>query len=329
MTRIIDAHLHVLDRNWVPAGMRRAWARQAAGRRLGGPTAAEIEERVMLRQSDPTGRLTLAVWDRIGVEAGLIPVVDWTVVAGPDDDDVTIEQLHDLHVELFDSSDRRFLFCAGLDPRQPNARDIAQRSLSRRGCVGFKLYPSAGWRLDDPDHRWVYDFALEHDRPLVVHTSPLGGDPNVTPNSRPAAMAQVMADFPEVAWVFGHAGFEAWWLEAIDIAAGWQRAYLDLSLWQRSADFDYPEFRKRVRLAVSRVGAHRIMFGSDIIRGPGEDPDGVDLERWVDQFQSLAAPYEGQPPVLSTEQLALAMAGTAAELYGFDELRKAGEGVPS
>ncbi len=71
------------------------------------------------------------------------------------------------------------------------------------------------------------------------------------------------------------------------------------------------------------------MFGSDIIRGPGEDPDGVDLERWVDQFQSLAAPYEGQPPVLSTEQLALAMAGTAAELYGFDELRKAGEGVPS
>jgi len=321
VTRIVDAHLHVLDRCWVPTGMREAWARQAVGRRVNGPSADELEPRVMVRQSDPSGELTLAAWDRLGVEAGVIPVVDWTVVAGPRENDISIEQLHDRHEDLFESSDRRLLFCAGLDPRHSNAREIAERSLQRPGCVGFKLYPSAGWKLDDPAHSWVFEFAHEHDRPLVIHTAPLGGDPNVTPNSRPAALAQRMSEFPEIAWVFGHAGFEAWWLEAIDIATGWQRAYLDLSLWQRSADFDYPEFRKRVRLALLRVGAHRIMFGSDIIRGPGDDADGADLERWIDQFQSLAEPYEGQPAVFSNEQLELAMAGTALDLYRIDEVR--------
>ncbi|MDW3214687.1 MAG: amidohydrolase family protein [Ilumatobacteraceae bacterium] len=326
MTRIIDAHLHVLDRDWVPAGMRRAWARQAVGRRVAGGEASDYEDRVMVRQSDPTGELTLAAWDRIGIDAGVIPVVDWTVVAGREDGDITIEQLHDHHDDLFDSSGGRFVFCAGLDPRHANAREIAERSLTRPGCVGFKLYPSAGWRLDDPAHRWVFEFAREHDRPLVIHTAPLGGDPNVTPNSRPAAMAPVMAEFPDIAWVFGHAGFEAWWLEAVDIAFGWQRAYLDLSLWQRSADFDYAEFRQRVRLACGRVGAHRLMFGSDIIRGPGEDADGADLQRWVDQFRALAEPYEGRPAVLSAEQLELAMCNTAVDLYGIDAVRTAAQG---
>jgi predicted TIM-barrel fold metal-dependent hydrolase len=321
--RIVDAHLHVLDREWIPREVRQAWARQAAGRRHPTGDPDEFEARVMLRQSDPTGALTIAAFDRLGVDSGLIPVVDWTIVGNRGDDELTIEQLHDHHDVLSASTDGRLAFCAGLDPRHADARQIAERSLERPACVGFKLYPAAGWQLDDPAHDWVFAFAAEHDRPIVVHTAPLGGDPLVTPNSRPAALAPVMQRYPTVAWVFGHAGFEAWWLEAIDIAFGWQRAYLDLSLWQRSADFDYGEFRRRIALARDRVGAHRLLFGSDLIRGPGSDPDGAELERWIDQFVALGEPYEGAPPVLSSAELELAMAGVALDVYRLDEVRAA------
>lgn len=319
--RIVDAHLHILDRDWIPRGVRRAWARQAAGRRHPMPDVDALEERVMRRQSDPSGALTIAAFDRLGVDYGVIPVVDWTIVGDAKPDELSIEDLHDHHDRLVAETSGRLAYCAGLDPRHPNAREIAERSLSRPGCVGFKLYPAAGWSMDDPSHDWVFNFAAEHDRPLVIHTAPLGGDPLVTPNSRPAALASTMQRYPTIAWVFGHAGFEAWWLEAVDIAFGWQRAYLDLSLWQRSADFDYGEFRRRIALAKSRVGAHRLMFGSDIIRGPGDDPEGTELERWIDQFTGLAAPYAGSPAVLSNDELEMSMATAAIDLYRLDDVQ--------
>lgn len=319
--RIVDAHIHVLDRDWIPRGVRQAWARQAAGRRHPMPSVEEVEERVMRRQSDPTGELTIAAFDRLGVDFGVIPVVDWTIVGDAKPDELTIEDLHDHHDRLVDTTGGRLVYCAGLDPRHPNAREIAERSLERPGCVGLKLYPAAGWNIDDPRHDWVLAFAAEHDRPVVVHTAPLGGDPLVTPNSRPAALAAAMQRYPTIAWVFAHAGFEAWWLEAVDIAFGWQRAYLDLSLWQRSADLDYAEFRRRIALAKSRVGAHRLLFGSDIIRGPGDDPEGADLGRWIDQFSALAEPYAGSPAVLSQDELELSMAAAAVDLYRLDEVQ--------
>ena len=74
----------------------------------------------------------------------------------------------------------------------------------------------------------------------------------------------------------------------------------------------------RVRLAQERVGAHRLLFGSDIIRGPGEDPNGAELQRWIEQFCGLGEAFDGEPPVMSDEQLHLSMATAAAELYRVD-----------
>lgn len=319
--RIIDGHIHVLDRQWVPAAMRSAWARQAAGRRLPERDPAAIEPGVMVRQSDPTGKMTVAAFDRVGVELGVIPVVDWTLVGGGTPGDLPIGRLHQHHEELVHAWPGRFVFCAGLDPRHPDAPEAARADLERPGCVGFKLYPAAGWSVDDPAHAWVFELAAACSAPLVVHTSPLGGDPLVTPNSRPAALAGVMARHPEVTWVFAHAGFEAWWAEAVDIASGWRRTFLDISLWQRAADRDYAAFRRRVAAAVAGVGAHRVIFGSDIIRGPGQDPDGDDLARWVDQCSALAEPFNGTPPVLSGEQLEQVLSGSAVAAYSIGDGR--------
>jgi predicted TIM-barrel fold metal-dependent hydrolase len=315
--KIIDAHIHILDRDLIPSGVRLAWARQALGRREPMRNIEEVEPNVMVKQSDPYGSLTIAAFDRVGIDGGLIPVVDWTLAAGRSSTDVTIDELHDFHDGLFESSNGRIRYCAGIDPRHHDARSRLTEVVGRKGCSGIKIYPAAGWRLTDQSHWWVFDFARDNNVPIVIHTSSLGGDPLITPYSRPSEIAPVMAAYPTVSWVFAHAGFEAWWLEAVDIASGWQSVYLDLSLWQKSADADYSEFRRRVKVALSRVGSHRIIFGSDIIRGPGEDPEGKQLEKWVEQFKGLADSYKGEVPVVSENGLELMMAGNASRLYGF------------
>lgn len=314
---LVDGHMHVFDRPAIPFGVRMAWARQAAGRRAAAVDPATIEPRVMLGQSDPDGSFTAAAFRHAGVDAGLVPVVDWSLIGELGPGDMTIREVHRWMGRLHGTSDGALRWCAGADPRHPDAAAILDEALALPGCCGIKIYPAGGWQIDDPAHRWLFGYARERQLPVVVHTSPLGGDPLATGRSRPSEVGKAVQAHPDVAWVFAHAGHDAWWAEACDIANGWWRVYLDLSLWQGVADRDTAEFRHRVSIARARAGAHRLIFGSDIAHGPGSDPDGTLLARWIDQFRSLAEPYGGAPSVFAAEELELVMAANAAALYGF------------
>ena len=147
--KIIDAHIHILDRELIPSGVRFAWARQALGRREPMRNLDEVEPNVMVKQSDPSGSLTIAAFDRLGIDGGLIPVVDWTLAAGRSSTDVTIDELHDFHDRLFKSSKGRIRYCAGIDPRHHDAKSRLTEVVGRTGCSGIKIYPAAGWRLTD------------------------------------------------------------------------------------------------------------------------------------------------------------------------------------
>ncbi|MEV0326836.1 amidohydrolase family protein [Micromonospora echinospora] len=316
---VVDAHMHVWDASWLPEGLRRAWARQGAGRRLPERDPEEILGHVAVGQSDPDATLTMAAFDRAGVAAGLVPVVDWTIVGAPTGTHLPIAALNARYEQLAQDHEGRLYFCAGLDPRHPDARELFAAALTHGHCKGVKLYPAAGWDLQDPAYAWLLTELQERRLPAVVHSSPLGGDPLQVDRCRPARIAAALASYPGLRLVFAHAGLEAWWAEALDCATGWQHAYLELSLWQRCAAEDYPEFRRRVRRMRAQLGAHRLIFGSDIIRGPREDPDGAHLERWIGLVRDLATPYAGDRPVLSAEELDLFLGGNAVRLYDLKE----------
>ena len=316
--RIVDAHLHVLDASWIPEGMRRAWARQAAGRRHPERDPEDLIDRVAVGQSDPDGSRTIAAFDRVGVASGVIPVVDWTIVGRPNGQHLPIRALHAEHVRLAERWPGRLYHCAGLDPRHEDAQAILDEALSAPTCVGAKLYPAAGWHADDPAHAWVFEHLEERGVPAVVHTSPLGGDPLITPRSRPAALVPTLAAHPDLTLVMAHAGFEAWWEEALDLAHGWRRTHLEISLWDRLAERDIHEFRRRMSLLVDHLGPHRIIFGSDIIRGPSADPEGQRLGWWIDVFQGLAEKYDGRPAVVGSDAMELMLAGNADRIYGLE-----------
>ncbi len=196
---------------------------------------------------------------------------------------------------------------------------LFEQSVAHPHCKGFKLYPAAGWDLRDPAHAWLFEALVERDLPVVIHCSPLGGDPLQVIRSRPAEIAALLALYPTLRVSFAHAGIEAWWAEALDCATGWQHAYLELSLWQRLAMRDYAEFRHRVSLMREQLGAHRLVFGSDIMRGTKHDPEGAELAQWVDMVRDLASPHTGSPAVLSQEELALFLAGNAIRLFDLKE----------
>ncbi|MCR1783406.1 amidohydrolase [Nocardioides carbamazepini] len=317
---VIDAHMHVWDATWLPEGLRRAWARQGAGRRLPERHPEEILAHVAVGQSDPDARLTIAAFDRAGVAAGLVPVVDWTIVGAPAGEHLPIGALNARYEEVCSRNEGRLYFAAGLDPRHPDARVLFEEAAAHPHCRGFKLYPAAGWDLRDPAHAWLFEALVERELPAVIHCSPLGGDPLQVVRCRPAEVGALLASYPTLRVSFAHAGIEAWWSEALDCATGWQHAYLELSLWQRLAAVDYLEFRRRVRTMRAQIGAHRLIFGSDIIRGPKEDPDGAELERWVSMVRDLASPYDGEPAVLTDDELGLFLAGNAIRLFDLKEL---------
>ncbi|MFC5750994.1 amidohydrolase family protein [Actinomadura rugatobispora] len=316
---VIDGHMHVWDAGWLPEGLRRAWARQAAGRRHPERDPEEIVGRVAVGESDPDARLTYAAFDRAGVAAGVVPVVDWTIVGRPAGEHLPVADLNARYEELSAASAGRLFYCGGLDPRHPDARELFERIVAQPGCRGLKLYPAAGWDLRDPAHSWLFEELVERNLPAVIHTSPLGGDPLQVIRCRPAEVGALMAVHPTLTVVFAHAGLDAWWAEALDCASGWQRGYLELSLWQRVAFEDYAEFRDRVGRMRRQVGAHRIVFGSDIIRGPRSDPDGTELVRWVELARGLAEPYRGDRPVFAREELDLFLAHNAVRLFDLKE----------
>ncbi len=312
---VVDAHMHVLDSSWIPEGVRAAWARQAAGRRHPEREPADLLNRVMSGNSDPTGERTVRAFDRAGVDCGVMATVDWTIVGAPSDGHLDIRELHRRSHALGERWPGRLFHLAGIDPRHTDSLDIVHSALESSWCVGLKLYPGAGWALDDLDYGWVFELALELDLPVQVHTSPLGGDPLDTVLNRPTKLGTVLSRYPDLQMVFGHSGFEAWWLEAIDIAAGWRRTYLEISLWDDLARRDYSEFRKRIGLMLHRVGAHRVIFGSDIIRGDRSDPEGDELAQWVEMIHGLAVPFKGEAPVASLEEVDMVLGESARIAY--------------
>lgn len=137
-----------------------------------------------------------------------------------------------------------------LDPRQPEAtyQATAERLVVGEGFVALKLH-TFGHDIapDDEVSEKVFRVARRLGRPVMVHTG-LGGPHTLPDRVRPVARA-----FSDVPIVLCHAGFAAFWNEAIKVAEDFENVYLEPS-W-------CPGFS--VACMVERIGAHRIVFGSD------------------------------------------------------------------
>lgn len=141
----------------------------------------------------------------------------------------------------------RFAVMCAVNPWYGDRALDELRRATGEGAIGLKLHPSLqGFCLTDPVVRPVLAQAAELGLVVYVHT----GTP---PYAQPLQVAHLARTFTDTTFIMGHAGstdLKADALAALDLAHN----LIMESSWMLPA---------RLELTVQRVGADRVMFGSD------------------------------------------------------------------
>jgi hypothetical protein len=124
--------------------------------------------------------------------------------------------------------------------------DELKRSLDA-GMCGLKLNSHLqGFVLSDPIVHPLVEVCRDYQAPLYAHTG--------TPiTAEPFQLAELARTFPEVTMVMGHMGYTDFWYDATPAALQSDNIYLETSLIDIM----------NIQTAIEKVGAHRILFGSD------------------------------------------------------------------
>jgi predicted TIM-barrel fold metal-dependent hydrolase len=129
-------------------------------------------------------------------------------------------------------------------------RHEAERCVRELGFVGIKLHPiGAAVNPLGKDAQVVYEVADGLDIPLMVHTG------TGVPWSLPSLMIPIARRYPRMRIILAHAGMQIYTMEAWVAATECPNIFLEPS-WCAAMD---------VRFLIDNLGAHRIMWGGDLI----------------------------------------------------------------
>lgn len=171
------------------------------------------------------------------------------------------------------------------NPKHRDAVAEARDYLSSSEWRGIKLHPLRdGYQPHDPLVWPLAELAAERGRPVLVHC----GHP---PFSLPWSIERLAARFPELTVILGHMGHgNIVWIDgAIEVAQRRPNVFLETSGMPMGP---------KIAEAVRRVGARRVMYGSD---SPFHDPV-------VEQLKVRRCG-------LAEKELAMVMHGTAQQVF--------------
>lgn len=288
---MIDSQIHIWARENLPDGNRLEFARRAARARLPYRDPKDIVPRVGQVTWDPKAEASMDFLNRNNIDVAVNQVCDFGPCFG-EEADWTIAEIHDHAAQVARDNPGRIVFAAGVDPRRHNAVEELRRCVTELGAVAWQCFPANGYRPDDRVCYRLYDACVELGIPVVIRT----GSGDIGPYTRyshPYYVEDVARDFRDLEIVMEHAGgsLDLHWREAASIGSENPNVNLQLGLWQTSsAIFGGPrspsrmdEFIKALHIMRDAVGAHRILWGSDHMRGQNEEKN----DKWVDLWRNL------------------------------------------
>ncbi|MBI2165165.1 MAG: amidohydrolase [Chloroflexi bacterium] len=316
MAMIIDSHIHIYDQGfWAPRwfdNVAYRWAYTPPQQR----DPAIIRPRIEAGMVDPDGSAMVANMDAAGVDLGVILTMDWEL-GFKQKPMVSIEQIHERYAQMAAKHEGRLIAFAGVDPQRPNALELLEWAVQRLGMRGLKLYPPTGFYPYEERVYPLYERCEAWGLPVLCHTG--GTIPLLRPRfANPVFLQDVQADFPRLVLWFGHAGGRWWWDEAVSVAANGANSYLELSNWEETAYEEEEAFIRQLARARNRLGAHRILWGSDHFSGPrfrGREH----LVKWAQWFRDLPARAKKYGVTFTQEEMDLIMGGNAARCLGLKE----------
>jgi hypothetical protein len=258
---IVDVHVHLARPGYVRQKFLLGNSRMASSlynrAHRTNITPEEYIEKVRTR-SDPTGEKLIEVMDDAGIDVGVTFGVDWAYgVTG--EPRVSNYEQNKYNAEYSKQHPGRFIPLCALDPRRPDAIQMATEAIEEWGMKGFKLMPPAGFKPNDPLCFPLYEKCTEWGVPIMFHSGGLEfnwefGSPNLI-----ASAAEL---FPDVKMIMAHAGLESW--EQCRLAcAALPNVYMDLSIRQLDYMINREKFYQWLRDMIDWTSPWKILFATD------------------------------------------------------------------
>ena len=283
---VIDFHVHGFSSQMLPTAYYRGAAGQILARQSSSKSIDEVAERIRANAIDPSGDLLFEELDAADVQRAVIVGIDWASLSS-DPEPTTHPDEHRKYFQgLVERSNGRLSAIIGVDPRRPDVEGILQWSRELPWIVGIKLYPPTGFSVVDDVCEPVYRAAASADKLVMFHT---GGQtyPFDLQYARLEQYAALQRKHPELTIVLAHAGHPLWGPEALMVAKGHPRTYLDISGWnEEPAEVSSPFLRR----CFETVGPARVLFGSDFVAGLYSRGRGH-IAAWRDVYERAAVEF--------------------------------------
>ena len=312
---IIDSHVHLFGPGYFPPAWHqhtaRRWAKAVVPPRDPNDILPHIERGLV----DPDGSILMEEFDRAGVDAGICLTLDWGWAIG-DTSGASPEEMMRHYGDLQEKLHGRFFAVANVDPRRPGALQLYEQAIKEWQLKGFKVYPPVGLYPYDEAYFPFYEKSLELGVPVYIHTAM---EPSYPLNARfanPLGVGDVQVRYPDLTIILAHSGYPKWGEEAIEVAHNHPDTYMELSNWNFVAKKDPGKVVRFIAEMRDKMGAHRILFGSDHLGGPRFSGEKSILPDWVSFVSGLAneAPKFGCE--FAQDEIDLIMGGNAQRLFG-------------
>lgn len=283
----IDFHSHCFEPTLLPSDYQRALvvAHQA---RSGSKRPIEpIVENMRRNMNDPDGAMLREGLEELGIDHTFVIGLDYGFAFQNFDPDLDPRRQLNWGANLQKNcEDGYFSYVFGIDPRRPGARDLVDEAL-QTCAVGVKIYPPAGYRADDPVCDPIYEAVIAADAFVITHTGRQSYPFNLE-YGRVEQYASVQHRHPELRLVLAHSGVPFWGYEAIEVAKGHPGTILEVSGWHKVLDSDPGKVRAFLLRAWEELGPYKVIFGTDLVSGPGIVQRMPLQRRWVDFYEEVA-----------------------------------------
>ena len=261
---------------------------------------------------DVSGDMIVKDMDAAGIDKSVLLAIDWGLARYLGDLKLSVEEINKTYADAVQKHPQRLIAFAGIDPRRDKAAELVGRFLGEWGMKGIKLHTAAGFYPNDKACYPIYEKALEHRVPVLLHTGQVL-KPLYFKYCQPIYVQEVAMDFPDLPIILAHTG-GSWYSEAVAICNNTTNVYLDLSVWQPRL-LRPLEFYRALRTLLDSVPWQRVLFGSDypflkLL---------VDQKRWVKAFTEIPDSVKEQGIEFTDEEIAGIMGGNATKLLGLTE----------
>ena len=308
---IIDAHCHIVDKDWYPD----KWWNDLAKiyiyplKRLTGMdmTTHQIVEQIMPDFYDPTGEKLIAEMDKAGIDMTVICPLDVGLALG--DPKVSIEEQNQIFREIQKNYPKRILSYASVDAQRPGADKLIRKAFEEWKMSGLKVQPGTGFYPNSKEVYKLLDIANEFKKPVLFHTGQVV-QPLRSKYCDPMFLDDVCLDHPDLWIQAAHMG-SGWRYELFHLGVCKTNLIVDFSGWQRRAQTNYHEFCASLRECLNGFSAERVLWGTDNPYYRGILPD----KDWIQMIKDL--PTKAPEGITFTQEEVDAMlGGNAQRIFG-------------